>query len=334
MITQWLLARMPEWARLSHPVTRYIMRRATYFMRQRWVRIINCMTGMLFLGGVLVFSIMLYLRGEYDNAFLPGEPPGFVIMYPLLAFFHFALSLGAVVSVMALGLTIPGTSLDDRRDTWEVAKISPRGADLVTRGRWVVALYRMASVLVLLTGARIVFVGWMVVDFARDPGQLQAALDHLTPALPMPVALLLLGVLWAAVTILPLTWAMLLVSLGLFVSTWIRYQWVQQVVQQVIFFSGFVLYGIALTVGWYAFVTPERWASDPQWRVVGVWAMALFGDQGLRLTTRPAILNLLAHVDYGIFAGVVLLAIAYTQVYWARGLLRWSVRRAERATRQ
>jgi hypothetical protein len=334
MLKHHVVARLPDWARLSHPVTHYILRRAEYYARKRWIRILNCAVGVIFLAGILTFSIMLYVRGEYDAAFLPGESPAFVILYPLLAFFHFALSLGAVTQVMILGLNIPGASLDDQRATWEVTKISTRGADLVTRGRWAVALYRMSAVLVLLIGARIVFAGWLIIEFVREPDRLQTVLDQLTPAVPTPVGVLLVAVLLLAVTILPLTWAMLLISLGLFISTWVRRLWLLQLVQQVIVLGGITLYAFSLFMGWYALITPEKWISDPQGRVIGVWIMALFGDQGLRLMTRPALLQLLARVEYGIFVGLLLLVAVFTQVYCSRTLLRRSVRRAGRATRK
>jgi hypothetical protein len=62
--------------------------------------------------------------------------------------------------------------------------------------------------------------------------------------------------------------------------------------------------------------------------------MVAMGDMGLRLLSRPVLLQMITVIDYGMWLGVPVLGVVIMQVLVTRWTLRWAVRLAARPERE
>jgi hypothetical protein len=323
----------PHWASLKHPVTRYLWK-ITAFRGKRWLYVGAILLALAMIAGLLYVTYQMYRLGDLDHMLLDGERAGYVTLYPLLFLFQIAVTFGVMTQATNLHLTMPTTALDDRRRTWELAKATSHGAALVTQGRWFVLVGRMSGGLVVIMLARVAFAVLIVVDWAREPERFSAAVDAASPGVPDGLAALLIGLLLIGVLLEPITATLFSVAVGVLLTTTLYRVWLTGLIQRVLVMAAMLLVAGGLTTGWYAITSPREFAAV--WPVdwLAVFGMVAMGDMGLRLLSRPVLLQMITVIDYGMWLGVPVLGVVIMQVLVTRWTLRWAVRLAARPERE
>ena len=329
--------RLPDWMNPHHPVTRMVLRHAPMTSSHRWARWIGGGLSLLFVAAIVVSSVMAYWDGALDELFLSGEAWWFVVPYFPLLLLQAGLLMGAPRQVFGLGLTLSGTPTDVQRESWELVKVTSAGAALVTRARWIALLYRVRGLLIVILALRLVFALTIVFRMVVSWDRLRAALVDGAPGLPPGLGLALVIVLLVGTQVIFPALLLFAASYGVFASVIIprhRYGlWV--VLHQGIVFIAMLVFSVTMLVGWSA-LFPRQWTVyyRGNWRIVSVFAMLVTGDQGLRLLSWDALLEIIGGVEYGVWLGVPLLALAVILVALSIGLLRWAARRAARPGRE
>ncbi len=324
---------IPDWSSPHHPVTRMVLRHASPSTSVRWVRWIGQGLSVLFVAATLVSSLVAYRDGSLDDLFLPGEAWWFVIPYFFLLLVQAGTLIGAPRQVFGLGLTLPNVPVDVQRESWELVKVTSGGASLVTHARWIVLLYRMRGLLLVILAARLWFGLALAFRAALGWDALHTALAEGAPGLSPTLGAALLAVFLVGVQLIFPALLLFLASFGVYTSTVIPRQrsGLLIVLHQGGVFGAMLLFSAAMLAGWSAALFPHQWIVRwDSWQLVGVFAMLVAGDQGLRLLSWDALLRMIAGVKNGIWLGVPLLALALILIALSFGLLHWSARWASR----
>lgn len=324
----------PLWAQPRGPILGYILRRVTV-PAPCWARTVGGLLALSFVTSLLLVSLVLYDNGSFDDLFAEDEPGLFIVLYPLLALFEFGAVIGAMGQVAMLGLTAPGASDDDQRQTWEMAKVTSAGADLVTRARWAALLYRMRLTLILLVAARLMFAAQAAIEGLTFWETYGPALEDAHAVPPSWMAVGLLGLLAGTLVIMPPVVVGFSAALGLWLSTFFRRRWMLQIAQQVVFYTLLIVGTLSMIAGWSALdgSFQERFGSGLKAQGA-VLLMCVTGDQGMRLLNAEALVTMATGVDYGAWLSVPLLAAAGGLLFATRRLMRWAAGRAARAGRE
>ncbi len=328
---------LPDWMSRDHPVTRMVLRHAPMTSPHRWARWIGGGLGALYIALITASSVMAYWNGALDELFLKGEAWWFVVAYFPLLLLQAGLLMGAPRQVFGLGLTLSGTPADVQRESWEMVKVTSDGASLVTHARWIALLYRVRILLTAILGLRLLFALIIVFQMVVSWDRLDMALGVGAPGLPPLLGWILVLVLVVGTQVIFPALLLFATSYGVFVSTVISHQrrGLLIVIHQGIVFVALLAFSATMLIGWIA-LFPHQWAASyrEDWRIGSVFAMLVTGDQGLRLLSWETLLKIISGVDYGIWLGVPLLALALALIVWSIGLLRWSARRAARPGRE
>ena len=328
---------LPVWARPGHPVLRYIVQRE----RRRWglrVRIAMSVLGLLMMAGLAGFGYRLYTAGELDPLLDEGATTFFTVAYLPLLLVQVSMALTGMTLVTALGLTSPLTSLDQQRETWELAKSTTRGAEIVMGARWVGVYYYMGSSLLVMVALRVVFAGQLVADLLADDFSLSAALKGSTPAVSSSLAVALLLLHAVAVSIQPLVLIGLNAALGLYISTFISHQLFMRMAMTVLLVVQFIFNLFAFLIGTVVFdANPQigiYGQMEPGQRWGGLFLMSAYGDLGLRGMNLGSFARMWEVADYALLLGPALALLLILEIVLICWLLRWTMARARRPSRR
>ena len=332
---KYILLHLPEWARPTHPVVAYILRRSNPARRQ-WVKVLNTVLGFSFVGAIFFVSYLNYRQMGYSGTFWHGEPGFFEVIYFPVVIIQIALLTGVFSQVGIVGLAPPtGKITDDHRRAWEQAKVTSHGALLVTRGRWVAVLYRARRTLFLILVVRVALVAVLLVDAALDFDTLRAAVDGNVPGLPLAIEWVLFAFLLGVLVLLPVLATAIFCAFGLWLAVLFPNRAVMGMIQQAFFLGGLFVYIVSLILGWAALsdqVYPYNETDAVRW--MGTLVMMLFSDMGLRNLTFERMVALCTRVEYVLLLGPLFVAVLWMEVSMTRRLLRWSAGKASRAVRR
>src|SRR5262249_24648830 len=149
------------------------------------------------------------------------------------------------------------------------------------------------------------------------------------------------------VLILPFTAVALDASLGMFIGTLSRGRFIGVLFRVVLLLFRVALIGIALWIGAGALSFNQialnflpgaqgqpQAVTAPRWQLwTGAFLGVAEGDLGLTLLHVPYVGRIWADIDYGVWIGPALLALALVQAQIAKILMEWTARRVTKADR-
>ena len=183
---------VPPWAQPTHTIFRHLQARLRIAQRGT-ARSLREAINLGMLIGVLTITMMLVHLDRTLGLDEPGTWGIFNLLYLPLLVIQFTTYAIALISV--------AVSIADYRQHghWDTFKITSHGADLVVRARWAATFYQFRWLLLALIGARVIFIGLLLVDLTDQQGRaLDQALVGLTPPVSLPASIPLLAALLAA----------------------------------------------------------------------------------------------------------------------------------------
>lgn len=344
---QRLYSQLPDFARPSHPVMRYLLLREGRRVGRGSLpfRILAFLfiIGLLLILGYFVASD--FGRGTIETS-LPLDVVFLVLYWPLIV-------LQVLMRLIAFTSTIGTIGAEVRTGTWDTLKITTDGAALTMKARWANTFYRMWFILAMLIVARAIFIVISLYDLYQYQGHyLDLLLSGTVPlgqppitenvALPLGIVAVALGM--TAAMIAPFTALAFDAGLGMLVSTFARGRMAGALGQFMLILARVLLTGWALWVG-AAALSLSPFAStglgaalgplDPQpvlgW--LGIFFGLVEGDLGLTLLHLPHVGRMWADFDYGVLIGVAALGYVLLQAALANFMIWWAGRRATRPER-
>lgn len=325
-----LYAQLPDWARPTHPILRYMLdhdsRRRT--ARQRWlIRLV----ALVVVGG-LVLSNAAILQ---DNPVMMREPTKyhlFTLMYfPLVMLQYFAM-------LFAMLLTTQAISAEVQRDTWESLKLTSHGAALVFRARWAAVFYQLRWLLVLIIALRVIFAGTMIIDTMDERGYLlDLFTDGITPAVSVDAAILLLAVqITAALLAVPVLLG-LYAAVGLLLAALVQNRAALNTLRVALVVGQFALLIIGLDNGSHVLEADPFSSGLAEMSMRTRWwklfSLGVIGDQGLYGMDLYTTLRTWTDVHYGVLLGAAFFGALIVQILLTDGMIRLAAWRAARPDR-
>jgi hypothetical protein len=332
-----LRALLPAWARPTNPVLRYIIQRERR-RQNATVRLIGLVLALATVGGVFLLSYELYRNDQLTALTRNGESGLYTVLYVPLLMLQFSVVMSGSSLALSLGLTSPMTPVEQRRETWEMVKVTPYGAELSVRSRWAGVYYFVAWMLGVLTLLRAVLIGQMLADLLHSESyDLAAYTTGITPGVPSWASALVLALFMLAALLQPVIMLGLNAALSLFLSTSIRSALLLRVVLGVVSLVELAVFMAAVTAGILALEVDPMMSHitlSPLQRWLSLLSFALVGDQSLRFLNLRSFTDTWARLDYGIGLGVAIPLVLLLEFLIAVGLVKLAGRRAARATRE
>lgn len=311
---------LPDWMRREHPALRHELGPANASpARSRYLRaLLGVLAGLALVGvGYLIATGLL----AHDPGANAVEALNRILYVP-------ALLLQLILIAAAFSLTIGKVAREVRYQNWDNLRATPDGIALSLRARWGAVFYRLRPLLGAVLLIRAILLIGLLWDLTAFQGRyLDLLISGITPAISLPLAVVLLALLMTAALMLPVTSMGLNAALGLLLSTMLRQRTVITLVQVT-----YVLLRISVALGlvWAAglFLNGGVLLNDPAaWLLIA--AAALIGDWGLALLSLGLSAGMWTNIPYGVMMGAALLAAALLQATIADQLLRWAVRRGQ-----
>jgi hypothetical protein len=317
-----LSVQIPDWARPSNPVLRYLIERED--RRRSWLS--RWLVRLLMIGTVallLAISFGAYQNDSPIGVRMENESAVHAILYfPLLV-----MQFGALM--VAMILTSDAISHQRQNGAWEAVKITSHGAEMTVRSHWAAVFYQMRWLLILLILPRLIFAGQMLVDLTDYQGyHLDLYISGITPEVSVEVAIMLLAALMTATLLQILVIVGLNAAFGLFLSTLFRNYQVTRLTRIILVMLQFALalafVGAGELVLDQEFTTPTSETS----RWFSLLLMSTMGDFGLRFMNLRTFFQAWTDVDYAILLGAAILIVVLIQAALTSGFINWTVRRA------
>ena len=326
-ISQALLAPLPEWARPSNPMLRFVLQgiqqRGTVL---RWLLRIGIV---LMLLSLLAISFWFYDDNNPLGMADAVDSAVFTVLYlPLVA-------LQAVALLLAFFVTANRVGLERQRGRWEALKITSHGAEMVVRAQWAATFYQLRWLLVLLLVPRLLFTGLLLIDLGDNQGYtLDLYVTGITPDVPLEVAILLLAALMTVALMQIPVLVGLNSAIGLLLAVSTNNRTLALIVRVVVVLAEMALVALALGAGQDVLDRTLWTYAFPAADTTGDWFKLLFfgalGDQSLRFMNLGTFLRTWSDVDYAVTLGGALLAILGIEVVLTNRLLVIATRRASR----
>jgi hypothetical protein len=332
-----LFAPLPAWARPTNPVLRYIIRRERR-RQNTTLRAVGLLLALAIVGAVFMLSYDLYRHDHLASLSRNGESGLYTVVYIPLLLLQFTVIMSGSSLAVSLDLTSPMTPLDQQRETWEIVKVTPYGAELTFRSRWAGVYYYAAWMLSALTLLRAILIGQMLADLLHSKSYHFAAhTAGITPGVPTWGRGLVLAAFMLAALLQPLVMTGLNAALSLFLSASIRHTLLLRTVLGLLSLAELIGFAVAVTAGTivldldpvfrHAYLsTPERWLA--------LLSLALVGDQSLRFLNLRSFTQTWVRLDYGIGLAVAIPLAVLLESLLALWLVRRAARHAMRAARE
>lgn len=332
-----LRALLPAWARPTNPVLRYIIQRERR-RQSATLRAVGLVLALAMVGGVFLLSYELYRDHQLTALSRNGESGLYTVVYVPLLILQFSVVMSGSSLALSLGLTSPMTPAEQRRETWEMVKVTPYGAELSVRSRWAGVYYFVAWMLGALTLLRTILIGQMLADLLHSESyDLGAYTTGITPGVPLWGSALVLALFMLAALLQPIIILGLNAALSLFLSASIRSALLLRVVLGIISLVELAVFIAAVTVGILALEVDPVMSHvylSPLQRWLSLLSFALVGDQSLRFLNLRTFTQTWVRLDYGIGLGVAIPLAVLLELLIAVGLVRLAGRQAARATRE
>ncbi len=341
---RFLYGQLPDFARPSHPMMRYLRLREGRKISRRGqiIRVVGILAllGLLFMAGLLVATEFgrapLNTANPFDSIFM-------VLYWPLVA-------VQFLVRVFAVNTTVGVIAAETRSRTWETLKITTDGALLTMKARWVTAFYRLWLLLAVLVVARVIFVAVALTNLVSFQGHyidlmLSGSVPFGPPNIPenasVAIGILVMGMTMTAAILSPFTTLAFDAGLGMLLGAILRGRFIGAVSQVAVIVVRMIIMAWSLWVGAallgltpftnIAQNLPAGTENSPLLAWLGVFFSVSEGDLGLTLLHMPHIQRIWIDFKYGIFISVAFLGYVLLQALCANLLIQWAGRRAMRA---
>lgn len=312
------IGQIPFWARRDHPVLRYELQKnapktsfATRYVRALFSLLVG--GGLLLLGVIVATRFFSYPAGQH-----PVEAIYNVLLVPLIA-------LQILVQISAFLMTSGVVGEKARAGNWDNLRAAEHGAALTLRARWASIFYRMRGLFGVIFILRIVLIGTILYSLTSFQGRhLDLFIVGITPAVALPIAVMLLAFTMTATLLLPFTSAGFDAGLGVLVSSFVRqrvYLTLIQVIYLSVHLAILILFGFILTLPNAAYSDAANW--------FGLLGHAAFGVGGLSFLSLARYGEIWASVPFGIFLGLALLIFTLAQAALTDLILSYAARRAQ-----
>jgi hypothetical protein len=329
MIQRVFWAQFPAWARPKNAVFRYVRQQQNVNRGALW-RWLRRVSSLAILAGLVTLS---YAAAQNNTPILMESPTNYLVFDVL--YFPLVVIQGSLLLFVALFSVGGAISADQQRGTWDTFKVTSHGAELMVRARWAALFFQTRWILALLIGARLLFIGLMLVDLTKNEGDyLELYTFGITPDISLEAAVLLLAAFMAAVLLQIAVVMGLNAALGLLIAVVVHSRNMRALTYGVVVVVEWSVWGWALRAGKRlldgdpAALVAHNIPAAERW--IRLFGMGVVGDQGLRLMDLETYLQAWADVPYGVMIGLALLAAVLVQVMITNGLLilagRWAAR--------
>jgi hypothetical protein len=345
---------LPEVARPTHSVMRHQLT-VSRGRRRVWLgRILITLS--LICTVVLGFLVTTnFGTTSLESSLNPFEQVYLILFWPLVV-----IQIG--LRLAAFGGATGILQSEKSRETWDMLKITTEGTNLLFRVRWWAAFFhRLRFGLLILIGARIVFVIGFLYTFSANNGRyLDLMIGGTTPlgrmadsdGRTLSFTAIALGVLLIAMQltvafILPFVSLAFDAALGALVGVMMRSRWIGLLGQVLMLvfraaISAFALWYGALALGYPIFglsrgTLQQDFADVPLLGFLrgigGIFLGVTEGDQGLTLLYIPHVQQIFADFEYGVLIGLFTLLYTIFLTVMAVLTLRLAIRIANRPER-
>lgn len=318
MMARFFYTQLPAWARPDHPAVRY-QRGGEPTSRRRWLAALGSSgaIALALLVGYLIATRLLTIPAGQN----PVEGANAALYYPLLA----GLLAARLLAVLLTSTTI---ATEIRRQNWDNLRATERGAELTFRARWMLVFYRLNGLLLIMMLARALLIGMALFELTAFQGRyLDLLINGIIPTISVPIAILLLALLFTAALLLPITMIGFDAAVGLLIATTAPERG-RFVLLQVGYLLFRVVSVIGLTVLTGAFLAGDL-RADAAASGLLLAAQGAIADGGLAFLHLARLGEIWAIQPYGIALGAALIAFVLGQAIAADRVLIWAIRRAQ-----
>jgi hypothetical protein len=338
---QRLFGQLPDFARPTHPMMRYVLSAAERRTNRR-SQIIRLVAGLLFLAALIAVSLQIgtdFGRSPLDTA-NPLDNVFLVLFWPLVV-------IQLLVRLAAIGSTSGVISSEVQHGTWDTLKITTNGAVLAMKTRWAAVFYRLRMLLILIVLLRAVFIVFALINLTSFQGHYIDLLLSGTTPFGQPeiskdtsviVGIVITAMMMTASLLAPFTSVAFDASVGMLVGTLSQGRLLGILGQVTLLIVRILLtvFALHLAASALSLTAPNVWPYELLATVPLIgWLAAFFGiaegDMGLTLLYLPYVQRLWADRDYGALVGVAFLAYVLLQAALANALVKWAGHRAAKA---
>lgn len=337
---QRLFGQLPDFARPTHPVMRYILLGGKHPSLR--ARVVRWLLGIILLAAMILMGLQIatnFGRTPLDSA-SPLDRLFLVVYWPLVV-------LQLLIRLFALGSTSGVIAGEMQRGTWDTLKVTTGGAVLAMKTRWAAVFYRVRTLLIIILVARIAFVVIALINLTSFQGRyLDLLLSGTTPfGLPdvakessVLAGVLITSTMMTAALLAPFTAIAFDASLGMLLGTLSQGRLLGMLGQVVLLLLRIFVTAMALQIGAVALslTQPDAWpfqtlANSPLLAWLGAFLGIAEGDMGLTFLHLPHVQRLWADREYGVFVGVAFLGYVLLEAALANLIVKWAGNRAARA---
>lgn len=330
-IIERLIGPLPIWARRDHPLLRYLLRTKGRRLRGWLVLLLG-----LLIGGLLI-GVGFLIATEFLTRPLPAtvtEIMNRIAYGPLLM-------LQTVLWIAAMSLTIGAVGDSERRQQWDMLRVTESGAGLSLRTRWASVFFTLRTLLAIVVFVRVILIVGILSDLMAFQGEyLDLLISGIEPQMTIPLSIgdssldlgivagiLLLAFMLTASLLLPFTALGFDAAFGLLLSTFIRQRTYTALAQVVL-----IAIRLAIVAGllYAALGFMDNAITVPDGSPLPLmFAFGAFADWGLYYMHLGSLGEVWAIVPYGIFLGLALLIFALFQAFVTERMLQWATARAQ-----
>jgi hypothetical protein len=347
MLSQRFYDQLPEFARPSNPIMRYLLLRTERkaSRRGRLLRVLVSYIGFAML--VLLAYTQFSVSGTQPIVASSQNPLDslFLVMFFPLVFWQFVARATALIS------TATAIGSEERLGTWDTLKITADGAKLTLKVRWAAFFYGLGSNLFLQVAMRLLFVYVMFTNLASHngffinnmiTGTTPFGLSTVSATNQVTTGIIIVAMQTTAALVLPFTAVAFDAALGLWIGAMFRGRFavgiavvIAVVLRAIIILWGLWVASTLLSLSPFPELVSSLSPGEMQLRMklLGIFAGIAEGDLGLAMLHIPHVQNIWADYNYGIFVGVALLGYAVVQAAATNVLVHLACRRALRANR-
>lgn len=301
----------------NHPALRYALNRYQAHTPLLW-RIVRVLVQVIAFAGLVVVGYLV----ASDFGARPVTSWQAVLYWPLVL-------LGVIVGLATIMLTGNIITSEKVRGTWDSLRLTTHGAEMLFSARWLSTFYNLRGPLTVLLVARFIFVGTIVLDLGRlyRGHYLDLLLSGITPGVPVPLGVVILGATLAAAVLQPVVAVATDAAVGLMVSVLVRNPRYDVYVRILLGVFRIAFAVVALWVGTGLFAAPEQYTALTGNAALLIQGVA--GDQGLRLLNLAENGLLWLDVPYSVLSGPILFGVTLVQAVVVGRAVSWIARRAE-----
>lgn len=338
MFRRLLLSRnMPEWMQSDHPIIKREIAREKKHRKlyNLWLKLLRWLSIAL-----MVLFLIGIGQGTYNVVTPHNTPSSFSQaiftrqLFPLY-FIHFLLFAGALM------LGIDTISDQKRANSWDTVRSTSRGIHLIIWGRWAyLTFYHNSTLLKISYLVRLLLMIGLLMDLTAFGGNyLSYLLLQSTPAVPLWLGVILLGIHITAGLLFPLTMLSLTSAIGLLLSTYFKQQ-ILSLLAKIVFVISYILISLfsLMLLSTIYFESASQSSNVLANNAIGIEGVVIailttiFADWGTNLLFLGFLgEQLWVNIEYGIFIGVGMLGVVLAQAFLSEVILRYAVRRADQS---